>query len=145
MRSSAPYLPALFLLACTSVGAPGSTTPVEDLVTHDYADHDGVRLHYVTMGEGPLVVMLHGFPDYWYTWRDQMRALAGDHEVMAVDLRGYNRSDRPAGVDQYRMPILVEDVAAVIRHRGRQQATVVGHDWGGAIAWAFAMAHPEMT
>jgi pimeloyl-ACP methyl ester carboxylesterase len=119
--------------------------PIEDRVEHHYAENDGVRLHYVSLGEGPLVVMLHGFPDFWYTWRHQMEALATDHQVVAVDLRGYNRSDRPAGVEQYDMSLLVGDVAAVIRDVGRDKAVICGHDWGGAIAWSFAMYVPQMT
>ena len=142
-------LAAIFLAACTSVtGDLPSPTPaaeIDDEVIHGFVDNEGVRLHYAKMGEGPLVIMLHGFPDYWYTWRHQMRALSSDHEVVAMDLRGYNESDQPKGVDQYRMPLLVADVAAVLGHFGREQAVIVGHDWGGAIAWQFAMTHPEMT
>jgi pimeloyl-ACP methyl ester carboxylesterase len=113
--------------------------------THGHVDSGGVKIHYVTRGKGPLVVLLHGFPDFWYTWRHQMPALAERFRVVAVDLRGYNRSDRPEGVEQYAMPKLVGDVRAVIEHFGTKQAVVVGHDWGGAIAWSFAMQHPEMT
>jgi pimeloyl-ACP methyl ester carboxylesterase len=128
----------VFLAAMTS----GS---VQDRVEHGYADSAGVKIHYVSLGDGPLVVMLHGFPDYWYTWRDQMEALSSDFKVVAVDLRGYNRSDKPEGVEQYAMPLLVADVGAVIRHLGAERATIVGHDWGGAIAWHFALNVPEMT
>jgi pimeloyl-ACP methyl ester carboxylesterase len=104
-----------------------------------------VKLHYVSAGEGPLVVLLHGFPDFWYTWRDQMPALARHFHVVAIDLRGYNESDQPKGVENYAMDKLVGDVAAVLKHFKQDKATVVGHDWGGAIAWAFAMRHPEQT
>ena len=138
---------AAILLAGTCM-AQANDTPAAlsiDDVEHGFAENDGVRLHYAKLGEGPLVVMLHGFPDYWYTWRNQMTALAVDHEVVALDLRGYNRSDQPEGVDNYRMPLLIEDVASVVRHLGREKAVIVGHDWGGAIAWQFALAHPEMT
>jgi pimeloyl-ACP methyl ester carboxylesterase len=89
--------------------------------------------------------MLHGFPDFWYSWRDQMAALASDFEVVALDLRGYNLSDKPTGVESYAMPLLVADVAAVISHRGRESATVVGHDWGGIIAWQLALTRPELV
>ena len=112
---------------------------------HGFVDSDGVKLHYASLGQGPLVVMLHGFPDYWYTWRQQMRALARDHKAVAIDLRGYNLSDKPKGVDNYAMRLLVGDVAAVVRHFGREKAIIVGHDWGGAVAWNFAMARPAMT
>lgn len=110
-----------------------------------YANSDGVKIHYVTAGSGPLVVMLHGFPDFWYTWRHQMEALAPQYQVAAMDLRGYNLSDKPAGEDNYDMKYLVADVAAVIRHLGKDKAIIVGHDWGGAISWQFAFHMPQMV
>jgi len=110
-----------------------------------YANSNGVKIHYVTAGSGPLVVMVHGFPDFWYTWRHQMEALAGQYQVAAIDLRGYNLSDKPAGEENYAMPLLIGDVAAVIRHLGREKAIVVGHDWGGAISWQFAFHMPQMV
>jgi len=114
------------------------------LGTEGYAMSGDVRIHYVTLGKGPLVVMIHGFPDYWFTWRHQMPALAESHQVVAIDQRGYNKSDHPVGVENYRMEKLVSDVAAVLRHFERDKAVVVGHDWGGMVAWSFAMAHPKM-
>jgi pimeloyl-ACP methyl ester carboxylesterase len=110
-----------------------------------FADSSGVKIHYVTLGQGPLVILLHGFPDYWYTWRDQMPALAKHFQVVALDLRGYNMSDQPKGVENYTLAKLVEDVDAVIQHFHKDKAVLVGHDWGGAIAWTFAMTHPEKT
>jgi epoxide hydrolase 4 len=110
-----------------------------------FVDSAGVKIHYVSRGKGPLVILLHGFPDYWYTWHRQMPALAKHFQVVAIDLRGYNKSDQPVGVDNYAMPKLVGDVEAVIQHFKQTKATVVGHDWGGAIAWAFAMTHPDKT
>jgi pimeloyl-ACP methyl ester carboxylesterase len=112
-------------------------------VSHGYADSDGVRIHYATAGQGPLLVMIHGFPDFWYSWRHQMAGLRDRFQVVAVDQRGYNRSDSPAGEENYAMSFLVADVLAVIRHLGRDSATIVGHDWGGAVAWNLAFAHPE--
>lgn len=123
----------------------GTAAYSDELGQHGFVDSDGVRLHYVTAGEGPLVVMLHGFPDYWYTWRRQIPALARHFQVVAVDLRGYNKSDQPEGVENYVMPKLIDDVAAVIRHFDTDKAVIVGHDWGGAVAWSFAMSYPEMT
>jgi len=125
-------------------------TPVFALdVTDHYADNNGVKIHYVTAGanggERPLVVMIHGFPDYWYSWRAQMETLAPHFRVAAVDQRGYNLSDKPAGVDAYAMPNLVGDIAAVIKAEGVEQAIVVGHDWGGAVAWNVAMFRPELV
>ena len=118
---------------------------IEKAVSHGFATNNGVRIHFAGLGHGPLVVMIHGFPDCWLTWRDMMGELAKDHEVVAIDQRGYNLSDKPKGVEQYDMALLVEDVVAVIRNRGRGKAIVVGHDWGGAVAWNFAMKHAEMT
>jgi len=116
-----------------------------DEVTHHFADNDGVRIHYVSAGEGPLVVFIHGFPDFWYTWRHQMAGLEDSFRVVAMDQRGYNLSGQPEGVAAYGMANLVGDVAAVIRDAGEQSATIVGHDWGGAVAWQFAFALPQMT
>jgi pimeloyl-ACP methyl ester carboxylesterase len=117
----------------------------EELGEDGFADSGGVKIHYVTAGKGPLVVMLHGFPDYWYTWRDQMPALAKHFQVVALDLRGYNKSDQPKGVENYTLDKLVGDVVAVIKHFKQDKAVIVGHDWGGAIAWTFAMTNPAMT
>src|SRR5690242_12831972 len=116
-----------------------------DAPSFRFVDVGEVRLHVADAGNGPLVVLLHGFPEFWYTWRRQIPALAqaGFHAV-APDMRGYNLSDKPAGVRAYRVPALVEDVAGLIRACGAARATVIGHDWGGLVAWAFAMEHPEM-
>lgn len=130
----------LLSIAITTLG-----NDVYDRVEHGYADSDGVKIHYASLGKGPLVVMIHGFPDFWYTWRDQMDALSSDFKVVAIDTRGYNKSDKPEGVASYAMPLLVGDVAAVIRHLGQDTAIIVGHDWGGMVAWQFALNMPEMT
>ena len=111
---------------------------------HGYADSGGVEIHYASLGSGPLMVMIHGFPDYWYTWRSQMEALSESYQCVAIDLRGFNLSDKPKGADNYAMGKLVGDVAAVIKHLGRDKAILVGRDWGGAIAWSFALTRPEM-
>jgi pimeloyl-ACP methyl ester carboxylesterase len=130
------------LLVSSAAAAPKDVfTRVRD----GYADNNGVRIHYVTLGRGPLIVMLHGFPDFWYGWREQIAALSRHYRVVALDLRGYNLSDQPQGVEQYDMTLLVGDVEAVIRANGRESAIVVGHDWGGAIAWMFAAQRPDMT
>jgi pimeloyl-ACP methyl ester carboxylesterase len=94
---------------------------------------------------GPLVVMIHGFPDFWYSWNEQIKALQSTHRVAAIDQRGYNRSDKPKGLENYAIPKLISDVAAVIRDMGEKKAVIVGHDWGGMVAWSFAMSKPEMT
>jgi pimeloyl-ACP methyl ester carboxylesterase len=114
-------------------------------VEHGYADSNGVKIHYASLGKGPLVVMIHGFPDFWYTWRDQMEALSPNYQVVAIDQRGYNLSDKPKGVENYDISLLVGDVLAVVRHLKREKAIIVGHDWGGIVAWTFAMMHPQVT
>ncbi len=103
-----------------------------------------VKIHYACLGKGPLLVMIHGFPDYWYTWRQQMEVLSEDYQCVAIDNRGYNLSDKPKGVDHYAMHLLIGDVAAVIKHFGQEKAVIIGHDWGGAISWALAMLRPEL-
>ncbi|MBT8146204.1 MAG: alpha/beta hydrolase [Gammaproteobacteria bacterium] len=118
---------------------------IESRVEHSYAENDGVKLHYARMGSGPLVVMIHGFPDYWYTWRYQMEALSEQYTVVAMDTRGYNLSDQPAGTENYDLQILVADVESVIRAEGEESAIIIGHDWGGGIAWSFAAHRPAMT
>ena len=118
---------------------------IDARVKDGYADSNGVKIHYATVGSGPLIVMIHGFPDFWYTWRDQMAALSDKYQCVAIDQRGYNLSDKPKGVENYRLPLLVSDVAAVIKSLGRDKAIIVGHDWGGMVAWNFALMHPEMT
>jgi pimeloyl-ACP methyl ester carboxylesterase len=117
----------------------------ESRVKHGYADSHGVRIHYATIGQGPLIVMVHGFPDYWYTWRSQMEGLSGKYQCVAMDLRGYNLSDKPQGVENYDMRLLVGDVIAVIQHFGRDKAIVVGHDWGGMVSWQLALNAPRFV
>ncbi|MCP5182867.1 MAG: alpha/beta hydrolase [Pseudomonadales bacterium] len=117
----------------------------DERVRHGYADSNGVNIHYVEVGEGPLVVMIHGFPDFWYSWRAQMQALAGDFRVVAIDQRGYHRSGQPEGVEADAMRNLVADVVAVVRHFGAERATIVAHDWGGAVAWQVAINAPAVV
>jgi epoxide hydrolase 4 len=133
------------VLALALVLAGAVRVSGEDLGKDGYLDSGGVKLHFVTAGKGPLVVLLHGFPDYWYTWRGQMPALSKHFQVVALDLRGFNMSGQPKGVDNYKMDKLVADVGAVLKHFKQDKAVIVGHDWGGAIAWAFAMTYPEKT
>ncbi len=132
---------ALSLVLTAAASAAGIDAKVKD----GYADSNGVKIHYATVGSGPLIVMIHGFPDFWYTWRDQMEALSDRYQCVAIDQRGYNLSDKPKGVENYAMKLLVGDVAAVIKSLGRDKAVIVGHDWGGMVAWSFAMANPQMT
>jgi len=155
-RASCPHASALIVALVTATLA--LTVPfhsarasegedVFDRVKHGYADSSGVRIHYATLGpeSAPLIVMIHGFPDFWYSWRHQMAVLSKDYQVAAIDQRGYNLSDKPKGKENYDMSLLVDDVRAVIKHLGRDRAIIVGHDWGGRVAWGFAMKYPEMT
>jgi pimeloyl-ACP methyl ester carboxylesterase len=110
---------------------------------HRYAEVNGVRLHYVTVGQGPLIVFVHGFPEFWYAWRAQLAHFARDHQAVAFDMRGHNLSSKPADVADYAMNHLVSDLAALADHLGHRRFVLVGHDWGGAVAWAFAIRHPD--
>jgi pimeloyl-ACP methyl ester carboxylesterase len=117
----------------------------DDLGGDGFADSDSVKIHYVTKGAGPLVVLIHGFPDFWYMWHGQIPALARHFQVVAIDLRGFNLSDQPRGVEHYTMDKLVGDVGAVVKHFNKDRAILVGHDAGGWISWRYAMAHPDQT
>ncbi len=109
-----------------------------DLITNS------IRLHYVTEGTGPLLLLLHGFPEFWYSWRHQIPFLAElGYQVVAPDLRGYNDSDKPR--TGYDIQTLLHDIVGLIHALGQEKAIIVGHDWGGALAWSFALAYPEMT
>jgi pimeloyl-ACP methyl ester carboxylesterase len=113
-------------------------------INHDYANVNGIRLHYAESGRGEnLVILLHGFPEFWYSWRHQLPLLGKSHHVIAPDMRGYNLSDKPPGVDDYRIEVLVEDVIGLIKHFGPNKAAIVGHDWGAGVAWAIAQKYPQ--
>lgn len=132
-------LAAALLVAGVASGAPAKHPGADR-----YAENAGVKIHYVVQGNGPLVVMIHGFPDYWATWKPLMKTLnAAGYRTAALDMRGYNLSDKPQGEAAYAMPNLVGDVAAVIQAEGQKDAIVVGHDWGAAVAWNVAMSRPE--
>ncbi|GAB1545207.1 alpha/beta fold hydrolase [Scytonema sp. NUACC21] len=112
---------------------------------HEYITTNGIKLHYVTQGEGPLMLMLHGFPEFWYSWRHQIPEFAKEFKAVALDLRGYNDSDKPTNQSAYVMDELVRDIEGVVKGLGYEKCVLVGHDWGGIIAWNFAYAHPEMV
>ena len=115
-------------------------------VTHSTMSVGAVTLHYASAGTGAPVVLLHGFPEFWYSWRRQLPALAeAGFRAVAPDLRGYNESDRPTGVANYRVAQLVADVAGLIEGLGGGPAFVVGHDWGGIIAWRLATLRPQLV
>ena len=132
-------LPLVLALAAMALAAP---PPIE----HHTVDVNGVQLHYAQSGSGQLMLFLHGFPEFWYAWKNQLDAFGADHLAVAPDMRGYNLSSKPPEVEQYRIPLLVEDVhalAARLGHGANRKFILVGHDWGGVVAWAYAMAHPD--
>ncbi|RQH25983.1 alpha/beta hydrolase [Okeania hirsuta] len=106
---------------------------------------NSIKIHYVTQGSGPLMLMLHGFPEFWYSWRHQIPEFAQDYKAVALDLRGYNESDKPEDKSAYVMSEFIKDIEGVIKELGYEKCVLVGHDWGGVIAWSFAYAHPEMV
>lgn len=110
---------------------------------HKFVETNGVRLHCVVQGRGKLMIMLHGFPEFWYSWRHQIPVMAEYFKVVAPDMRGYNESEKPEGVDKYRINLLVEDIMGLIKAFGEEKTIIVGHDWGAIVAWSFAMTHPE--
>jgi len=108
-----------------------------------YADNSGIRLHYRIAGAGPALVLLHGFPDYWGGWRRQFVELAARYTIIAPDMRGFNLSDRPNGIDHYDIRHLAQDVLAVLDDAGMGRVAVAGHDLGGMVAWWLACRHPD--
>jgi pimeloyl-ACP methyl ester carboxylesterase len=139
MHYAAVALSTLFLILLAAPAVAG------DKPAEGFVDSNGVKIHYVEQGKGPLVVLIHGFPDFWYSWHEQMPALAEHFHVVAIDQRGYNLSDKPDKVEDYAVPKLVGDIEAVLKHFNQEKAVIVGHDWGGVVAWTFAMMHPEKT
>lgn len=135
-----------------SVTEPLTDTDSSLLAGHDvastYRDINDIRLHVAAAGDAdaPLVVLLHGHPDFWYGWRDQIGPLVdAGFRVVVPDQRGCNLSDAPDGIDAYRLSRLVADISELIRSEGRESAHVVGHDFGGFVAWTLALRHPSMV
>lgn len=144
----------------TSTGAvwhnkipPAISEPALDIdkdpnLLHKYANNAGTKIHYVTIGSDkkPLMVFVHGFPDFWYSWRNQIQAFSKDYQVVALDLRGYNLSDKPNGVDNYKVPLLLDDIRAVVdAERNGRKVILIGHDWGAALSWLFAGQNPSLV
>jgi len=109
-----------------------------------YAEVNDIRLHYVSVGQGKLMLFVHGFPEFWYEWEKQLVEFGNDHQAVAPDMRGYNLSSKPAEMEQYHINALIEDLRALAEHLGHEKFTMVAHDWGGAVAWSAAMRHPQM-
>lgn len=113
-------------------------------MTDRFLEANGVRLHLVEEGEGPTLLFLHGFPEFWYGWKAQLAEFGRDHHAVAVDMRGYNLSEKPEAVSAYAVPELVADVKDLLAQLSPDRpAVLVGHDWGGVVAWAFAALHPQ--
>jgi pimeloyl-ACP methyl ester carboxylesterase len=110
---------------------------------HKYADVNDIRLHYVIAGKGELIMFLHGFPEFWYEWKNQLAEFGRDYQAVAPDMRGYNLSSKPSDVEQYKTKYLVEDIRALAEHLGHKKFFLVAHDWGGGVAWPFAIRHPD--
>ncbi|XP_049765008.1 epoxide hydrolase 4-like [Schistocerca cancellata] len=115
------------------------------LGTHHYAKLKGIQLHYVEKGDHskPLMLFIHGFPEFWYSWRHQIKEFSKDYWVVAYDMRGYGDSEKPESVSSYSMDLLVDDVKQLVEYFGKQKITLVAHDWGGMVAWYFLLKHPE--
>jgi pimeloyl-ACP methyl ester carboxylesterase len=137
---------AIAAIMMTTTGAFGQ--PADAPVSHEYAEVNGVRLHYAKAGKGPLLVFLHGFPEFWYEWKHQIAEFSRDFTVVAPDMRGYNLSTKPTELSAYAMPALVEDLRALstelLKTTGAERFTLVAHDWGGVVAWVFAAMHPQL-
>ncbi len=112
-------------------------------IEHRFATVNGIRLHYVAAGKGPLVILLHGFPEFWYSWRLQIPELSRHFRVVAPDLPGYNDSDKPREVKRYSAINIANDIRELIFSLNEKKAHIIGHDWGGAVAWSLAHHFPE--
>ena len=114
-------------------------------MTEHYIKVNGIQLHYMEEGQGELVILLHGFPEFWFGWRKQIPVLSKKYRVVAVDMRGYNLSDKPTDVQSYKIDILAKDIAELVKVLGEDKAIIVGHDWGGAVAWVAATLYPQVV
>ena len=114
-------------------------------ITHRTVETNGVRIHLAVAGQGPLVLMCHGFPESWYSWRHQIKALAGaGFRAVAPDMRGYGETDRPEEIEKYTLFHLVGDMVGVVSALGENMAVIVGHDWGAPVAWHAALFRPDV-
>ncbi|XP_063228364.1 epoxide hydrolase 4-like [Bacillus rossius redtenbacheri] len=113
--------------------------------SHCYVTVNGIKIHYVEKGDKskPLMLFLHGFPEFWYSWRYQIKEFSKDYWTVAMDMRGYGDSDKPSGIRNYQLKYLVDDVVKVIEALGREKCVLVSHDWGGLVGWAVLQARPD--
>src|SRR5919112_1851439 len=104
-------------------------------ICHEFVKVNGIRMHYVTMGNGSLIVLLHGFPEFWYSWRYQIPPLSKQFKVVAPDMRGFGETEKPVKIEEYKIEKIVKDIVELIHELGYKKAIIAGHDWGGIIAW----------
>ncbi|XP_067000786.2 epoxide hydrolase 4 [Anabrus simplex] len=116
------------------------------LGTHKYIQLSEVKIHYVEKGDPskPLMLFVHGFPEFWFSWRHQLKEFSKDYWTVALDMRGYGDSEKPSGTEHYQMKHLVNDLKELVEGLGRTKCILVAHDWGGAVGWQFVRTHPEM-
>ncbi len=119
--------------------------PLTASLSHGFANLNEIRLHYATAGKGPLMLFVHGFPEFWAAWENQLAEFGRDHQAVALDLRGFNLSSKPADPRQYHIKLLVEDLRGLMAHFGQRRMVLVAHDWGGGVAWAFANRYPQLV
>lgn len=148
IKQFAPIILAFVLAAAVAQAQGGNKNAgggKQAMQSHEYAEINGLKIHYVRQGKGEKTILfLHGFPEFWYEWKNQLAEFGKDYQAVAMDMRGYNLSDKPAKVEDYAVPLLVADVKAMLDHVSKgKKAILVAHDWGGAVAFAFAVAHPE--
>ncbi len=141
----------LFMVLTGCAAPPGAPTalgeglPAMSGLIHRNLEVNGIRIHVVEQGEGPLVLLVHGFPESWYSWRHQLPALAAaGYRAVAMDVRGYGRSSKPGSIVEYRMTRLVEDIVGLVGALGEERAVLVGHDWGAPIAWNATLTRPDL-
>jgi hypothetical protein len=126
---------------------PPSCLQDTSLGSHQYVTANGIKFHYVSAGDNskPLMLLLHGFPEFWFSWRYQLKAFSKDYHVVAIDMRGYGETDKPPNKLDYRIELLVQDIAELIPALGHSSCVLCAHDWGGGVAWFVAMKYPELV
>ena len=117
--------------------------PLQAKMKSRFADVNGIRLHYVENGTGRVILFLHGFPEFWYAWKPQLEEFGKTNRAVAVDMRGYNLSSKPEPIEEYGVPHIVDDIHALAVKLKATRFVLVGHDWGGVVAWSYAMRYPE--
>ena len=143
------FTTVLLLITLMSTFAMADTKPKEKnpMFKHEYAEINGLKLHYVKEGKGKKTILfLHGFPEFWYEWKNQLKEFGKDYTAVAYDQRGYNLSSKPEKIEDYAVAKIVADIKAMFDKFGaspKNKGVLVAHDWGGAVAWAFAIRHPE--